>query len=424
MPKLSDVFGVNARVPTHTYVDRASLDGKLKYLLGADRHIILFGASKQGKTSLRRKVLPDDSAIIIQCRLEATVDSLYENLLATLGTPVPIEMERTRSQGGSATVGAKGEVGVPLVGKGQVSSEGELHTDLETAEKFSLANKKHSLEWIAEKVRESRRRVVIEDFHYLGEEEKRRFAFDLKTFWDLRVFTIVIGVWAEQNLLTYYNGDLAGRIEEVDLVWSDAELFQVLSLGEKSLEISFSDSLKRQIVQDAVGNVGLLQRIAERLCSNSGIFQESPGNRITGLSALDTARADICREEQQRYRKFSEAVVKGYKGYDESELKVYERIVRVCIDATDEELKHGLGSDALLKRVQAMEGRIRQSDLSAALNRLDQLQADRKISPLVLTYNVQERKVFLVDRELLFFRRYGNPDWPWQRSAEAAQDPR
>jgi len=62
MPKLSEVFGVNARVPTYTYVDRSSLDGKVNYLLTADRHVVLFGA-KQGKTSLRRKVLPEANKV-------------------------------------------------------------------------------------------------------------------------------------------------------------------------------------------------------------------------------------------------------------------------------------------------------------------------------------------------------------------------
>jgi hypothetical protein len=30
-----------------------------------------------------------------------------------------------------------------------------------------------------------------------------------------------------------------------------------------------------------------------------------------------------------------------------------------------------------------------------------------------MSYNQNNRFIQLVDRELLFFRRYGNPIWPW-----------
>ncbi|MEH1830878.1 MAG: hypothetical protein V7L29_02045 [Nostoc sp.] len=64
-----------------------------------------------------------------------------------------------------------------------------------------------------------------------------------------------------------------------------------------------------------------------------------------------------------------------------------------------------------MTRINKSEPQVRLSDLSAALNRLDKLQADRSISPLILSFNPDSRKVQLVDRELLFYRKYGNPRW-------------
>ncbi|MBW4573959.1 MAG: hypothetical protein KME08_01595 [Aphanothece sp. CMT-3BRIN-NPC111] len=57
MPRLNEVFGIATSVPKYTYVDRASLDQKFIYLLGCDQHIVIHGASKQGKTILRKKNL-------------------------------------------------------------------------------------------------------------------------------------------------------------------------------------------------------------------------------------------------------------------------------------------------------------------------------------------------------------------------------
>ena len=72
----------------------------------------------------------------------------------------------------------------------------------------------------------------------MPEEEKKKLAFDLKAFWDMRTFLIIVGIWAEQNLLPYYNGDLTGRIDEIDVQWTGAELEEVLSKGEAALKIT------------------------------------------------------------------------------------------------------------------------------------------------------------------------------------------
>lgn len=60
----------------------------------------------------------------------------------------------------------------------------------------------------------SGKRLVIEDFHYVSEPNRRAFAFMLKALGDYGVYVIVVGIWPEDHLLTYYNGDLDGRVED------------------------------------------------------------------------------------------------------------------------------------------------------------------------------------------------------------------
>lgn len=55
MPKLSNVFGVINTVPEYTYVDRSKLDNRFNYLWRNQKHIVVYGASKQGKSCLRKK---------------------------------------------------------------------------------------------------------------------------------------------------------------------------------------------------------------------------------------------------------------------------------------------------------------------------------------------------------------------------------
>jgi hypothetical protein len=50
--KTADVFGVSREIPL-TYVERTNVDNKLLENLTRDKHVIIYGSSKQGKTCRR-----------------------------------------------------------------------------------------------------------------------------------------------------------------------------------------------------------------------------------------------------------------------------------------------------------------------------------------------------------------------------------
>ena len=397
------VFGISRGVPIYTYVDRSNLDERFRYLLGKDTHIVIHGASKQGKTVLRKKNLSEANTVVVQCSIGRKIDDIYNEFLLSIGVNRPRQIRRASS------ASVEGEVAVtsPV---GQLSSKMEM-TDEEDV--LSDVVGTDSLKYLATKIRESGKRIVIEDFHYLSEEEQRRMAFDLKALWDLGIFSVIVGVWAEQNLLAYYNGDLSGRVEEIDIQWSDYDLRKVITKGEQVLNVRFSDRIRATILEDANQNVGLLQRIIEKYCYYAGVHKTQENQRVlSDEKPLHQAREVICKEEERRYQQFFDAIQRGYR---DSELKVYKHVLRVISEADDEELKAGIPRDKLLQRVNQYEDRIRLSDLSAALNKLNKLQVDRQVSPLVLSYNsiTSAPNLQLVDREFLFFRKYGHPSWPW-----------
>jgi len=199
----------------------------------------------------------------------------------------------------------------------------------------------------------------------------------------------------------------------------------VLNKGEEALRIVIVPEISLQMIADASQNVGLLQRIAERFCFLAGILEtvnESIARTLGEKNVLQEARKAICKEEAARYRQFGEALSHGFKANEESELKVYRNIAKCAIEASDEELRNGLHYNVIYDRVSKVNTRIRRSDLTAALQRLNRLQQDRQVSPLVLSYNDQTRELQLVDRELLFYRKYGAPVWPWSDEADENDD--
>jgi len=129
------------------------------------------------------------------------------------------------------------------------------------------------LRFVAEIINASGRRLVIEDFHYLSPAQRKSFAFDLKALWDYKTFVVIIGIWAENNLLLHLNPDLTLRIEEVPISWSSDDLRSVLENGSKALNIEFSSKLYRLFIDDAFGTVGILQKMALATLDEHGVDQ-------------------------------------------------------------------------------------------------------------------------------------------------------
>jgi len=129
MISLNDVFGIMASVPTYTYVDRSGLDGHFNYLLKTDRHIVIYGSSKQGKTSLRRKQLPEEDCIVVPCKPDFIVSDIYTEIRRQLGVRDLVETKSTQGIKAGISAEAKGEAGIPLITKAQAG--GTIHSDYE-----------------------------------------------------------------------------------------------------------------------------------------------------------------------------------------------------------------------------------------------------------------------------------------------------
>lgn len=425
MAHLHEVFGIAQSVNMASYVDRGALDQRLEYLLGTGRHVAIHGDSKQGKTWLRSHLLPTDRSILVQCTLDSTPESILTTALGQLG--VSAELHRTESneleghldlaiKGG---IGAKilAKVGAEMSGGGSASHSGEVETE-------PVGQAPGDLAWVARILLASEMRLVVEDFHYLAETHQRSFAYMLKALGEYGVYPIIVGIWPQDHLLTYFNGDLDGRVEDLHLVWSDEELAAVLRKGGDALSITFSENLSRDLVRDAYGNVGLLQRLAENVCLRAGVHETLvAGRSLDADSSLEDARTDVAASMSGRFQAFADNFVQGMRRMPQG-LEVYRHLLQTVTEAPDQDLLAGIDSAALLAEIAKHEGdaQIRASDLTQALDRIDRLQAKIQINPPVLSYNRVGRRVFLGDKSFLFFRHYGDPKWPWAMGETLTND--
>src|ERR1700712_1933888 len=82
--KTSDVYGISRDLPLN-YVTRKLVDEALIENLTRDKHLVIFGSSKQGKTSLRKHCLNESDYIIVHCSNRWSLDDLHSAILKSAG---------------------------------------------------------------------------------------------------------------------------------------------------------------------------------------------------------------------------------------------------------------------------------------------------------------------------------------------------
>ena len=123
--------------------------------------------------------------------------------------------------------------------------------------------------------------IILENFHYLKPEVQREIAYDLKTFHELTIRFVILGVWRESNRLFIDNPDLQERVAEIPVEpWSDGDFNSVIEAGAKELNIDIPIAARNEFKKNSYGNVGLLQEFLHTYCYLNGITETVAASRI------------------------------------------------------------------------------------------------------------------------------------------------
>lgn len=407
--RTDEVFGISPEVRDASYVDRGELDSKLKRSLRRTRHIAIQGPSKSGKSWLRQKVI--DNPIVVQCRLNKSFADIYVDALSQLGIKLTLSESKSGSVKGS--ISASGEVGAALLGKIGINVQAESSESAERTEK-PVGQDVDDLRYIADILKASNRRLIIEDFHYMSTGDRRSFSFDLKALWDYGVFVVIVGVWSETNLLLHLNPDLAGRVDEVSVAWSPQDLREILNKGEKKLNISIGDKVKNRLVELAYTNAGVLQQLTLFTLDDAGIEgKKLVAQKLDNLEHVDAAAMEYADQLNPVYQQFSKQVSGGIRSRRNA-TGIYAYAMATIIEASDDELIYGLNARRIFEVAHSRQDRIQFGNLKAILEKIPELQVDDEGRGLILTYNSATEEVSVVDRQLLLYRRFATVKWPWE----------
>lgn len=415
LKKTSEVFGISNTILNDSYINRGGLDEELSRLLSRPTHVALRGESKCGKSWLRQRTLPD--AITIQCRLGKGTIDIYRDALAQLD--VRLEVEKTDQRSIKGRVEAQGDFGVKLLAKIGVKIDAGIDTAGST-KTHRVGHDISDLAFVAEIIKASGRRLVIEDFHYLAISERKNFAFDLKALWDYGLFVVIIGVWSESNMLLFLNPDLAGRVHEISIGWTEDELKKVLRSGGEALNIHFSMDFENVAAHDCFGNVGILQTLTLKTLDHLAVYEsQSADFSINNTDSLESSAMDYAEQLNPLYQQFAKRVSSGIRSRKDS-TGIYGHAMAVILDAEDKDLISGLAIDKIFEKAHLREKRIQKGNLRTVLEKFEILQVDEDGRGLVLAYNDSSSEISIVDRQLLLYRRYSTVRWPWEDLIEEA----
>jgi hypothetical protein len=405
---VDEVFGVSRDLPLN-YVARESVDNKLVDNLSRGSHLVIYGTSKQGKTSLRKHCLKDSDYVVVSCQNRWSLAETHAAILKECGYTVRQSSSKTVSGSHKITANFEGKGGVPFIAEAkggggyehqrmQSATESRAPIELDPSDVNDIVRALAEISFD--------KFIVLEDFHYLPDETQRDMAFSLKAFHEKSKITfIIVGVWREENRLIAYNGDLTDRVFAVDVDdWPAASLREVVRAGEQLLNVQFTEPFINGLLRGCFESVHIVQEVCRRCLRAEGVFETQEMLREVG-AATDVALLikQVVDEQGGRYNGF---IMNFADGFQQTDLEMPKWIIYVILNSSVEQLRDGLRLREISRLIKAAHPKgedLNNGNITQALISASSLQLKKNIRPIIVDYDTTNRNLQVVDKSFLIW---------------------
>lgn len=412
MIKTTDVFGVKNEL-VKSYINREKVDGNFIKALDEGKHIVVYGASKQGKSSLIKKNLDEKDFITVNCDINSKTSDIYRTLIRNVNKRVEKYIEISENQGKGASVGVKAGIRIWGLGKGEAEVKADLKS--ESSETQYFENIEYNLE-IANDIcdllekNNFKKNIILENFHYLNNDVQKKLAYDLRTFHDKGIRFIILGIWREKNRLTQFNGELSDRITEIPVEpWQNQDFEEVIKIGSLELNIEITKNLKTQIFDLSYGSIGIVQELLKNLCLNNKIeMKQETKKTILNQNYLEEAIETKRRDYTTRHLKALEDMA-NYSADSKLYLPYY--FIRILLEIEVDKLCQGISRDYITDKILEIHNAkesVKKGDITTFLRKITLIQEKCSISPFLFDYDDSLRVIRVIDPSLLFYLNYIN----------------
>ena len=412
--KVNEVYGVSNQMIA-TYIERKEVDYLFLEGLQRRKHIIIYGASKQGKTSLTNKHLSENDYVKVNCSTGTTIIDIYKSILRQLNIEILDTKEENNNIGGDANIGVKAKLKIPILGNfdtsGSISGKKSAgHRNTYRTVEYNLALAQDISELLISL--EFSKRIILENFHYLQEDVQQQLAFDLRIFEDYDILFIILGIWRERNRLSQYNGDLVDRVIEIPVEpWKADDLKKIVNTGLPLLNVSFENVVDK-IMSSCFDSVGVFQEICKESCYTAGVHETSETLIHIDHNNIDDAIKKKLEDYSSRHIRCLESFIEQVaKSSNEVPLYIPYYFIKVLLNEPFDEINKGLKRKYLHEKIKEIHHRpddVRASDMGYFLKTLVQNQLKKKISPPIFDYDLSTRSVKIIDSTFYFFLKNYN----------------
>ncbi|MBP1617693.1 MAG: hypothetical protein H6Q14_1520 [Bacteroidetes bacterium] len=405
----NQVYGVSNEL-IDTYIERIAVDEIFIKGLQKNKHIIVYGASKQGKTSLTNKHLSEKDFVKVNCSPTSTTLDIYNSIARQLDIEILETHEVTTTVGGEAKVGLKAKVRIPFFGGTDAETEASASTEKENGKSFRVIDFNLALAQDLSELLKSvgfRKRIILENFHYLSEEIQKQLAIDLRIFEDYNILFIVLGIWREKNRLAQFNGDLLDRVIEVPVEpWERGDLKKIVAEGLPLLNTSF-ENVVDYIINSCFDSVGVFQEICKESCYAATVNETSENLVEITTANVDEAIRRKLEDYSSRHTRCLESFIEQKaRSSQETPLYIPYYFIKVLFTETIDNIIQGLRRKPLQEMIREIHHRsddVRPSDMGYFLKNLVASQISKGISPPIFDYDNSTSSIKIIDSTFYFF---------------------
>ena len=407
---VDQVYGVVRDIPLN-YVSRDNVDFKLVENLTHEKHIVIYGSSKQGKTCLRKECVGKNEQILVQCSNKWSLEDIHSNILKRAGFEITLS-EKKSVTGRNKIIASIGAM-IPGM-KSKVGTEMEASNTEETTTKKLELDPSDTNDIIAAlRSIDFDKYIVLEDFHYLPVDTQKDFSVALKAFHEVSdLCFIVVGVWLEENRLIVYNGDLTGRVVAVNAdEWSRDQLLEVINDGAALINVQFDDDFKDELIELSYNSVYIVQEVCRKACIEEGI--ESTQDEPQTVGARADVRSLVKNVVDQQTGRYVSFITQFAGGFQETRLEMYKWLLYPILKASSEKLENGFSYSDLRKALRAnhpVGEDLNIGNLTQSLQSTASLQVTKGIKPIILDYDQTDRYLSIVDRGFVIWSAHQNTD--------------
>lgn len=235
------------------------------------RQIIVYGHSGSGKTTFLKRYFEENKIDYITVQCDSNMS--FEQIVSCVFDQLNVYGINTRS------------VSNKLKGKGRISAGNTVvdsgiefsHSNTETDNYTRYVSPQLNYQRLADALGNEHKLLLIEDFHKIDEEQKKKLADMMKVFTDksndykdLKI--VCTGAVDTAREIVKLDNNLKQRVYECEIpLLSDSEIRAIVELGCGLLNIVMADDLIDRIVHYSNQLGGLAHQLAYDVCESSNI---------------------------------------------------------------------------------------------------------------------------------------------------------